>query len=105
MHLNAVCKKTCAGIGVLKRTKPFVHNEYLHTIYKALIQSYFDHCSPVYGNWGVLLKEKLQRFQNKAARIVKEAKLNASSSELLELQNRKNIENRFRSNKLTRNRI
>ena len=40
VHVNAICKKISAWIGVLKRTKPFVHNETLHTIYKALIQRY-----------------------------------------------------------------
>ena len=53
VHLNAICKKTCAGIGVLKRTKPFVHSGALHTIYKALFQPYFDYCSPVWRNCGV----------------------------------------------------
>ena len=83
--VNAICKKISAGIGVLKRTKPFVHNETLHTIYKALIQPYFDYCSPLWDNCGVLLKEKLQRFQNRAARVVTGAKFDVSSSELLEL--------------------
>ena len=49
VHVNAICKKISAGIGVLKRTKPFVH-ETLHTIYKALIQPYFDYCSPLWDN-------------------------------------------------------
>jgi hypothetical protein len=34
VHINAICKKVGAGIGVLKRTKPFVPNETLHIIYK-----------------------------------------------------------------------
>ena len=101
VHVNAICKKISAGIGVLKRTKPFVHNETLHTIYKALIQPYFDYCSPLWDNCGVLLKEKLQRFQNRAARVVTGAKFDVSSSELLKLQNWKNLEYRFKLNKLT----
>ena len=83
VHVNAICKKISAGIGVLKRTKRFVHNETLHTIYKALTQPYFDCCSPLWDNCGVLLKEKLQRFQNRAARVVTGAKFDVSSSELL----------------------
>ena len=90
-----------AGIDVLKRTKPFIHNETLHTIYKALIQPYFDYCSPLWDNCGVLLKEKLQRFQNRAARVVTGAKFDVSSTELLELLNWKNLENRFKLNKLS----
>ena len=101
VHVNAICKKISAGIGVLKRTKPFVHNETLHTIYKALIQPYFDYCLPLWDNCGVLLKEKLQRFQNRAARVVTGAKFDVSSSELLELLNWKNLEYRFKLNELT----
>ena len=71
------------------------------SLYKALIQPYFDYCSPLWGNCGVLLKEKLQRFQNRAARVVTGAKFDVSSSELLELLNWKNLENRFKLNKLT----
>ena len=100
VHVNTICKKISAGIGVLKRTKPFVHNETLHTIYMALTQPYFDYCSPLWDNCGVLLKEKLQRFQNRAARVVTRAKFDVSSSELLELLNWKNLENRFKLNKL-----
>ena len=65
VHVNAICKKISAGIGVLKRTKPFVPNETLHTIYKALIQPYFDYCSPLWDNCGISLKEKLRDFKTK----------------------------------------
>ena len=99
VHVNAICKKISAGIGVLKRTKPFVPNETLHTIYKALIQPYVDYCSPLWDNCGISLKEKLQRFQNRAARVVTGANYDITSSELLERLNWKNLETRFRSNK------
>jgi hypothetical protein len=51
VHINAICKKVDEGIGVLKRTKPFVAEETLHTIYKALILPYF-YCSPLWDNCG-----------------------------------------------------
>ena len=68
VHVNAICKTISAGIGVLKRTKPFVPNETLHTIYKALIQPYFDYCSPLCDNCGISLKEKLQSEISKQSR-------------------------------------
>lgn len=99
VHVNAICKKVGAGIGLLKRTKPFVPNETLHTIYKALIQPYFDYCSPLWDNCGVLLREKLQRFQNRAARVLTGANYDINSSQLLERLNWKNLETTFRFNK------
>ncbi len=68
----------------MKRTKPFVPDETLHTIYRALVQPYFDYCSPLWGNCGLLLKDKLQRFQNRAAWVLTGADYYISSSELLE---------------------
>ena len=49
--------KNMCWVVVLKRTKPLllVHNKNLHTIYKASIQPYFDYCSPLLDNCGVLL--------------------------------------------------
>ena len=93
VHINAICKKVGAGIGVLKRTKPFVPNETLHIIYKALILPYFDYCSPLWDNCGIVLKEKLQRFQNRAARVLTGVSYDTNSSELLERLNWKNLEN------------
>ena len=75
-------------------------NETLHIIYKALILPYFDYCSPLWDNCGIVLKEKLQRFQNRAARVLTGVSYDTNSSELLERLNWKNLENRFRFNKV-----
>ena len=99
-HINSICKKASAGIGVLKRTKPFVPNETLHTIYKALIQPYFDYCSPLWDNCGASLKQKLQRFQNRAARVLTGASYDTNSSDLLQSLSWKNLETRFKLNKV-----
>ena len=44
-HIEVICKKVAAGIGMMKRIKPFVPANTLQTIYQALIQPYFDYCS------------------------------------------------------------
>ena len=43
--------------------------EILHYIYNALVQPHFDYCSIVWGNCGKTLSERLQKLQNRAARI------------------------------------
>ena len=46
LHVDKTCKKGRSSIAVMKRIKPFVPNSTLQTIYKAMIQPYFDYCSP-----------------------------------------------------------
>ncbi len=47
-HIEKICKKVGAGIAVMKRIKPFVPIETMRLIYNALIQPYFDYCSPLF---------------------------------------------------------
>ena len=63
-------KKIASGIGAIKRIRPFVSPEILHYIYNALVQPHFDYCSIVWGNCGKTLSERLQKLQNRAARIL-----------------------------------
>ena len=44
-HIAKICKKASAGIGAIKCAKPCVDINTLQTIYKALVQPYFDYCS------------------------------------------------------------
>ena len=52
-------------------------------IYKALIQPYFGYCSSVWGSLGVCQSERLQKLQNRAARLITFSDLNVRSSTLL----------------------
>ena len=69
-HIDTICAKVGAGIGVMRRMKPFVPQETLKLIYEALVQPYFNYCSPLWDNCGIGLKDKLQKFQNRAARVI-----------------------------------
>lgn len=62
-HIGTVCEKASAGIGIIRRIKPFVPAGTSQTIYKTLKQPYFDHnCSHLWDNCGKQLKNKLQKF-------------------------------------------
>ena len=39
-------------------------------MYNALVMPYFNYCSPVWGNINKGLSDKLQKLQNRAARII-----------------------------------
>ena len=88
IHIENLCKKICLGIGALRRIKPFVPLRSLKMLYKALIQPYFDHCSPLWDTCGKVHKDKLYRcsvLQNRAARvIITGARFDVNSANVLE---------------------
>ena len=44
-HIDKICKKASAGIGAIKCTNPYVDINTIQTMYKALVQPYFNYCS------------------------------------------------------------
>ncbi len=81
-------------IGAMRRLKPFVLLSTLKMLYNAIIQPYFDYCSPLWDNCGIGLKDKLQKFQNRAARVITGATYDIRSSDILENLNWKPLEER-----------
>ena len=53
-------------------------------MYNARVMRYFNYCSPVWGNIGKGLTEKLQKLQNRAPRIVTFSSYENHSSDLLD---------------------
>ena len=93
-HIDKTCKKASSGIGAIKRIKPFVPVHTLESIYKSLVQPYFDYCSPLWDTCGKLLKDKLQRFQTRAARVILGANHDTHSVDLLNMFSWDTLENR-----------
>ena len=94
LHVKKMCKKVGGSIAVMKRIKPFVPNSTLQTTYKAMIQTYFDYGLPLWGNCSPYLKEKLQRFHNRAGRIISGANYEINSADILESLAWKTLEER-----------
>ena len=93
-HVECICSKVSAGIGAMRRLKPFVPLSTLKMLYNAIIQPYFDYCSPLWDNCGIGLKDKLQKFQNRAAKVITGATYDIRSSDILENLNWKPLEER-----------
>jgi hypothetical protein len=70
VHVDAISKKIASGIGALKRIRPFVPRTTLHTIFHSLIQPHFDYCSVVWGDCNKTLATKMQKLQNRSARVL-----------------------------------
>jgi hypothetical protein len=60
----------------------------------SLIQPHFDYCSSVWGNLGKVLGCKLQKLQNRTARIIAGSDYNVRSAQILNSLNWDNLEKR-----------
>ena len=69
-HVGALSKKIASGIGAMKRINHCLSPTALHNVYYGLVQSHFEYCSVVWGNCGKTVRHKLQRLQNRAARVL-----------------------------------
>ena len=72
-----------SAIGALRRIRSLISQSTAVQIYNALIQPHFDYCSPVWDGSSYLC-EKLQKLQNRAARVILQANCEVNSSLLLE---------------------
>jgi hypothetical protein len=82
-NLNRLSKKIASGIGGLQRIRLFVPGT-LRFIFNSLIQPHFDYCCVVWDNCNKTLADKLQKLQNRAARILTFTSYDANADALLE---------------------
>ena len=82
-HVDEISKKVSSAIGALKRVRPFIPTDVAVQIYNALILPHFDYCSPVWDGLSGCLSDKLQKLQNRAARVITQSPFDTSSNLLL----------------------
>ncbi|KAL9973623.1 hypothetical protein ACROYT_G020101 [Oculina patagonica] len=90
-HIEKLTKKIASGIGALKRVRHLIPQATLHLMYRSLIQPHFDYCSTVWGNCGITLQNKLQKLQNRAARVLTFSNYDAHAGDLFEILGWKNL--------------
>ena len=69
-HIEFIASKISSGIGAIRKLKEFVDRNTLVLVYNALIQPHFDYCCEVWDTIGKVQAERLQKFQNRAARLI-----------------------------------
>ena len=69
-------------MGAIKRIRHLIPFKILINVYDALVQPHFNYCSVVWGSCGSGLSEKLQKLQNRAARILMCANYDSNIDEL-----------------------
>ena len=99
-HVAKVCKKVSSGLGALRRVRDVVPSESLNFVYKALVQSHFDYCSSVWDTCDKGLRLRLQRLQNRAARIITRSGYDVRSIDLLRALEWQPLEDRWRNQKV-----
>ncbi len=83
-HIDKLCKKVASAIGALKRVRSFITIDASIQIYQALIQPHFDYCCTVWDGLGETLSTKLQKLQNRAARVIMRSSYDTDASVLLD---------------------
>jgi hypothetical protein len=69
-NTESICSKISSGIYALKQIKTFVDIKTLISVYNALIQPYFSYCCEVWDVFGETQSKRLQKLQNRAARVI-----------------------------------
>ena len=69
-NTDNICRKICVGISAIRRIKPYVDKQTLISTYNAIVRPYFDYCCEVWDVFGVTQSKRLQKLQNRAARVI-----------------------------------
>ena len=91
-HIGELCKKIASGIVAIKRTRSLFPRRTLQLVYNSLVQPYFDYCNSVWGNCCKTLATKLQKLQNRAARVLTFSGYDISADNLFKVLGWKNLE-------------
>ena len=93
-------KKVSRGIGMLRRMRKVVPKTTLIKVYNAIILSHFDYCSLVWDNCSDYLIDKLQKLQNRAARVITGRSYETRSRDVLKELHWQPLKERFEHKKL-----
>ena len=83
-HIKCVASKVLRAIGFLKYAKSLVPSTTLINLYKSIVEPHFRYCCSVWGCCSSTEKNRLQRLQNRAARIITGSRFDDSAMPLIE---------------------
>ena len=83
-HVDYISKKVSSGIGGLRQIRNFIPMETADLIYNSLIQPWFDYCDVVWDNLPATFAERLQKLQNRAARVITRDNFEVRSSSIFQ---------------------
>ena len=83
-HITSAIGKISRAMGMLKYAKKYLLLDIGKIMYRSIVEPHFRNCCSVWGCCGETLLDKLQKLQNRAARIVTSSSYDASSLPLIE---------------------
>lgn len=86
-HITDISKKISSGINALKRISLFMSKNTVMKVYNGLIEPHFNYCSSVWDGLSCKLSNKLQKLQNRAARVITKSSYETSTDLMLEKLN------------------
>ena len=98
-HVDKLYSKASSRIGVLRRIRPFLDISTAKLVYSTTILPILDYCDVVWDNCNVTSSQKLQRLQNRSARIIMGTHVMTSSEVLLKQLNWDKLEERRKLHK------
>ncbi len=69
-HIDTMVSKISAKIGILRSLRKIVPTDTLKLLYNAVVQPHFDYADIVYDSTSSTNKQRLQRLQTRAARLI-----------------------------------
>ena len=90
-HNNKQCKTTSARIGMLRRSRDFVTQDVLITMYHSLVLPHFTYCSTVWHGSSADHIKKLYKLQKRAARVITGSNYDIRSTDIFETLNWRRI--------------
>ena len=100
-HVDYICKKANRGLGIMRQIRDYVPPETLENIYYTMVLPHLDYCSPVWDTCAKGLRDRIQKVQNRAARIITRSDYTIRSSDILQNLSWDNLENRRFQQKIT----
>ena len=94
-----IVKKANSSLYMLKKAKPYIPFHSLMMLYNGIVSPHFDYCDTIWGTCNETTSQKVQRLQNRAAKIISGMARYDSSTEALNILNRKNLKERQTSHR------
>ena len=82
-QIKAISSKVSKALGLLKHAKKLFPASSLKSLYLSIVEPYFRYCCSVWGCCGSSTLSKLQKLQNRAARLLTNSAFDAPSSPLI----------------------
>lgn len=82
-QIDSIVKKISRAIAGLRTVRRFLPFNTLKMLYKSLIEPLFDYCAIVWNNINLTQSDRLQRLQNRAARVITKSPYEIRSLDIL----------------------